>query len=128
MTSTPSRPLDSRGAAINEDAVTVVAVLLEVAQALRELAERAPADPHQSVARRGHRRLIEASTSDRSGSGGGGVLPHRRFGKHLGFILDDGDAIVRHSMHRIRRTLRARLNYARSLTTTPMVASTGGGA
>jgi excisionase family DNA binding protein len=108
MTSVPSSTPEPLGAANNGDAATMVAALREVAQALRELAERAPADPHQllraeDVAAR--LKLPHRTVRDQAAAG---VIPHRRFGKHYRFSLDDIDAIMRQMERRPHHNRQSR--------------------
>jgi excisionase family DNA binding protein len=106
--SDPSSTPESHGAAITTEVSTVVAALREVAQALRELAEQAPLDAHQllraeEVAAR--LKLPHRTVRDQAAAG---VIPHRRFGKHYRFSLDDVEAIVRQMERRPHHSRQSR--------------------
>ena len=90
-------PEDSR---TGSSLALVVAAVGEVAEAVRDLAERTPPDPHRLLRAEEVAQLLQLPARTVRDRAAAGAIPHRRFGKHYRFSLSDVEQIVR-SMERI---------------------------
>lgn len=102
----PSHPCPRCGAGTDAaEAHALVAVLREIADALREVRGQATPDPLRLLRAEQVAELLGLPVRTVRDQAGAGVIPHRRFGKHYRFSREDVEAIV-HQMAREPRPRR----------------------
>lgn len=89
----------------------VVTAIRDVADAIRDLADHAPADPHQLLRAEEVAQLLQLPVRTVRDRAAAGAIPHRRFGKHYRFSLADVEQIIQ-SMERTPRQHRGPLRAA----------------